>query len=160
MILIDGKKAKNRCTPTPFEPFTGTRRIALRKRIAGPPCDWPTAHHTYEWLNSYVPGIRYTCGLLFKLAITCKRLQVCTYKWLGRPLFWSLKCWQLCVVHTRWPVSTRCNLTCQHRRPNGLRNTTTAACIRRQHRSPKKLDGRPILNFLRVHISELLVIYS
>ena len=56
----------------PSEPFIGTRHIALRKRLAGPPCDWSTVHRTYEWLKTP----RYTYGQLFKLAITYKWLQV------------------------------------------------------------------------------------
>ena len=37
------------------------------------------------------------------------------------------------VVHTRWRDCQPGDLTCQHKRPNGLRNTTNAACIRRQY---------------------------
>ena len=48
------------------------------------------------------------------------------------------------VVHTTWRVSTRCNLTCQYKRLNRLRNTTDAACMRRQERSPQTLDGPSI----------------
>ena len=80
----------------------------------------------------------------------------CTYKWLGQPLFWSLKYGQLCTPDSG--TVNQVTFTYQHKRPNRLRNTTNAACIRRQHRSPKKLDGRPILNFLRVHISKLLIL--
>ena len=56
------------------------------------------------------------------------------------------------------------DLSCEHKRPNRTTkqygrssHPANAACIRRQHRSPKKLNGRPILNFLPVHISEFLI---
>ena len=68
------------------------------------------------------------------------------------------------VVHSRWRDCQPGDLTCQHKRPNRLRTTTNEPFMRKQHKSPKKLDGRPILNsyeqnFLRfyIHISELLV---
>ena len=122
--------------------LVSTLHIALRKRLARPPCDWPTVHRTYECLKPP----RYTCGRVFKLAITYKWLQTyLQYKWFGQPLFLYTEI--QAVVHTRWRVSTRCDLTCQHRRPDRVRNTTNATYIRRQHRSPKKLDGRLILHF-------------
>ena len=61
------------------------------------------------------------------------------------------------VVHTKWRVSTWCDLTCQHKHPNRLRNTANAACIRRQHRSPKKRTAGPFWLFPPVHVSELLI---
>ena len=42
-------------------------------------------HRAYEWLKTP----RYAYGRLLKLAFT--------YKWLGQPLFWSLKYGQLCT---------------------------------------------------------------
>ena len=63
------------------------------------------------------------------------------------------------VVHTRWRDCQPDYLTCQHKRPDRRMkhcgrslHPANAACIRRQYRSPKTLDGRPILNILRVHI--------
>ena len=81
----------------------------------------------------------------------------CTYKWIGRPLFWSLKYGQL--------YGPPDDLTCQHKRPNRLRTTTNAACIRGTKLASGDRTGylrswtaRPFrISYIRVHISELCI---
>ena len=61
-------------------------------------------HRAYEWLKTP----RYAYGRLLKLAFT--------YKWLGQPLFWSLKYGQLCtpdgetVNQVTLPVNTNARI--------------------------------------------------
>ena len=81
----------------------------------------------------------------------------CTYKWLGQPLFWSLKYRQLCtpdggtVNQVILPVNTNARMDYETLRTRLASGDSTAG-----RRSSQKFDGRPSLNFLRVHISDFL----
>ena len=121
------------------------------KTCCPPPRDWPTVHRTYERLETS----RYTYWRLFKFAIT--------YKWLHFYLCITRSTSFLvtkirAVVHTRWRDCQPGDITCQHKTTEKTTKhyerslyPANAACIRILHRSPKKLDRRPIL-LLRVHI--------
>ena len=69
------------------------------------------------------------------------------------------------VVHTRWRTCQPGDLACQHKRPNRLRTTTNAACIRGTKLASGDRTGylrswtaRPFrISYIRVHISELCI---
>ena len=59
--------------PTRFEPFLGTKNIALGKRLPGSPPDWPAPDRTLVKKK----GSRYTSRRLIKLDFTYFYFQVC-----------------------------------------------------------------------------------
>ena len=121
-----------------------------------PPRDWPTVHRTYERLEAS----RYTYGRLFKFAIT--------YKWLHFYVCMTRSTSFLvtkirAVVHTRWRDCQPDDITCQHKRPKRLRNTTNAACIQRTQLASGYCTGHrrswtagPFCCYESTYISELV----